>query len=827
MTTFDERIAALPERHRMLLERRLLEKGLPVPGEQVEGPLSPAQERLWFLDRMAGGNSAYHVRSAVRIEGPLDAHRLAQCLCKVALRHGAFRTRFETRDGQPVQVIDRTSAFDVPVVDVPRDEVHTFCLDLLTRPFDLGEAPLARAAVVRVDPQEHVLVLVAHHIVADGWSVNVIQHELAEQYADPERPLPRPAVTFVDFARWQRRSVPADDLAYWRDHLSGVDPVLVLPADAPRPPVQTFRGALHTFQWDDVLSARIHDTAREAESTIFMVLLAAYAIVLTAHAERDDVVIGSPASGRGRSEFESVVGLFATMLPLRVTVDSSEDFHGLVRRVKADCLAGVAHQDCPLERIVEDLRLPRDPSRQPLFQAVLVMQNVSRRQAALPGLVTSRVDVDSGTAKFDLVLDISQPGPRIAGAWEYNRDLFGADRVAGMAGDLRVVLESPHRPVRELRELVLSRARERDRHRAGRLRETNRELLGGRIVSSLKAGPRAGAARRAVRVTGELVHAEPMFPDRPMPLVITPSIRGVNLTEWVTDNKVWFHEQLAVHGAVLFRDFAVGVEEFERFMLAAGDGELLSDPARYDLPGPKDQVYVTTNYPAQHEIFLHNETWWQYSWPKKIYFCGQVVPERGGATTFADTRRVLARMDPAIVERFAGGVMHVRNSGSRVGLRPWQNVFGTTDRAEVERFCRANEVEFEWQDDDVVTTRHWRPAFLDHPVTGERLWFNHAAHSHLSTNVTADMAAAVAGLDPSEVPTNVLYANGDPIPAEDMEVIRAAYRAETVVVPWEPGNVLVLDNMIAAHGREAYEGDRKVLVGMTELTGWPKNQGEW
>jgi alpha-ketoglutarate-dependent taurine dioxygenase len=333
--------------------------------------------------------------------------------------------------------------------------------------------------------------------------------------------------------------------------------------------------------------------------------------------------------------------------------------------------------------------------------------------------------------------------------------------------------------------------------------------------------PIAGAARRIRTLPQTLVEAEPMFPDRPMPLVVRPRVEGVDLAAWAADNRDWFLERLHRHGAILMTGFGAGVDVFEGLMRAVGDGELLKDQSRYDLHTTTEQVYLTTHYPSAHEIYLHNETFWQYRWPRKICFCAQVVPEVGGATTFADARRILARLPDELLESFRDGVLYVRNHGSGLALRPWQHVFGAAEREQVEEFCRGYEVRTRWHGEDRLTTSHLRPAMLEHPVTGDPLWFNHILHAHISTNTTPEMAAAVARLGPDEVPTNVFHADGSPIPDAVIALLREAHLAESVVVPWQQGDVLVLDNMLAVHGRQPYEGDRRVLVGMTELTGWP------
>jgi alpha-ketoglutarate-dependent taurine dioxygenase len=339
---------------------------------------------------------------------------------------------------------------------------------------------------------------------------------------------------------------------------------------------------------------------------------------------------------------------------------------------------------------------------------------------------------------------------------------------------------------------------------------------------STRTGPAGARGRRTVTVpTTELVSARPWDSPSGQPLVVTPSVRGVDLAAWVVDNRGWFDEQLHRHAGIVFEGFGASVDDFERFMLAVS-GELLPDPGRPHLAGPRDQVYRSTDYPPEHEIFMHNETWWQYKWAMKIFFNCQVRPGSGGATTMADCRRVLAGLDQAIVESFADGLLHVRNFGPRIGLRPWQEAFGTKERAPVEQFLTDHEIQWEWRTGDCLHTWYVRPVIATHPVTGERVWFNHAAHGHMTTNTTPDMAAAVAAMSRYDVPFNTYHADGSPIEPSIMDAIREAYRREIVAFPWEPGNVMVLDNMLAAHGREPFTGSRRVLVGLTEPTEWSR-----
>jgi alpha-ketoglutarate-dependent taurine dioxygenase len=271
------------------------------------------------------------------------------------------------------------------------------------------------------------------------------------------------------------------------------------------------------------------------------------------------------------------------------------------------------------------------------------------------------------------------------------------------------------------------------------------------------------------------------------------------------------------HGAILFRGFEMNAEaQFQHFIEIVG-GELLPYIER---SSPRTQVhgniYTSTDHPPDQSIFLHCENSYQKSWPRKIFFYCHVAPQQGGETPIADTRRILKRISPAVRDGFERlGVMYVRNFGSGLGLS-WQSVFQTEDRDIVERYCREAGIECVWRGPDKLMTRHVRSAIRQHPVTGEDLWFNHAVFFHISTLAPEAQVAIRSVLAENEFPNNTFYGDGRPIGNEVLEHLRSAYANETVCFPWVRGDILMLDNMLAAHGRRPFSGARKVLVGMTD-----------
>jgi alpha-ketoglutarate-dependent taurine dioxygenase len=327
--------------------------------------------------------------------------------------------------------------------------------------------------------------------------------------------------------------------------------------------------------------------------------------------------------------------------------------------------------------------------------------------------------------------------------------------------------------------------------------------------------------RRPVRIsTAELVRVEPLRGGGGLPLCIEPLAEGINLAQWARDARETIAAHLASHAGVLFRGFRVkAAADFEQLIMAVA-GHALEYRER---SSPRSRVggniYTSTDYPPAQSIFLHNENSYQQTWPLMLFFCCETAPLSGGETPIADCRNVLRRLSPSTVERFRRkGWMYVRNFGDGFGL-DWQTVFQTTDRAAVEEHCRRNDIEVEWKPGNRLRTRAVRPALARHPRTGEEVWFNHATFFHVSTLEQEVRQALLAEFGGDELPTNSFYGDGSPIESEVLEELREAYRRETVTFPWQKGDVLVLDNMLAAHGRAPYAGPRNILVGMAEAVG--------
>ncbi len=427
-------------------------------------PLSFAQQRLWFLDHLEPGSPLYNVAAAVRLTGPLDVIAFGQSLNEIVQRHEALRTVIATVDGRPVQVIAPELALHLPVDDLqhlPQTEREQQALLLAgeeaRRPFDLSRGPLLRIRLLRLGDDDHIVVLTMHHIISDGWSMGVLIREIATCYqafsTGAGRPsLPALPVQYADFSVWQQEwlspkgdveqgEVLETQLAYWKRQLSGSSPMLELPADRPRPSVQSFCGATYPFTFPKRLSEGIKTLAQQQGGTLFMVLLAAFQTLLHRYTGQDDICVGTPIANRNRAEIEGLIGFFVNTLVMRADFSGDPCFRELLKQVREMALGAYAHQDLPFEKLVDALQPERDMSHTPLFQVMFVLQNAPTQVLELQGLTLSPMRLDTGVATFDLTLTVEEEADGLDCAFEYNTDLFDATTIVRMTGHFQTLLE--------------------------------------------------------------------------------------------------------------------------------------------------------------------------------------------------------------------------------------------------------------------------------------------------------------------------------------------------------------------------------------------------
>jgi len=470
------RLAGLSPAKLALLERRLAKRGasngLTIPRRDPREPdqLSFAQWRLWFLEQLRPDTNTWNTPIAARLSGPLDYRALRGALAIVVQRHATLRTVFVVPSGHQPQLVLSDREVDLAVVDVDAAEVERLVEEEVRQPFDLSTDLMVRARVLRVGAEDHLLVLVAHHIACDGWSKGLLVAELCTTYdalcAGVEPVLPELPIEYADFSAWQRRWLTGETLerlvAYWKERLQGHAPSIELPTDRPRPARQAFRGAIERL----TVPADVVDAAtalgRGEGATLFMTMLGAFKALLHAHSGQEDILVGSPAAMRNLPELEGIVGFFANTLVYRTDLSGRPSFRTLLGRVRETALGALAHQDLPFETIVQAVNPPRDPSRNPLVQVNLRVEG-REPEVRLAGVRSEPLVLDPGIARFDLAIELGVTDDGLEGYLEYDSALFDQSTALTFACDFREILEaviaSPDQPIPELAPVCRIRAR--------------------------------------------------------------------------------------------------------------------------------------------------------------------------------------------------------------------------------------------------------------------------------------------------------------------------------------------------------------------------------
>ncbi|HSE16098.1 MAG TPA: condensation domain-containing protein, partial [Pyrinomonadaceae bacterium] len=414
-------------------------------------PLSFAQQRLWFLDQLEPGCNAYNMPGAVRISGLLDQTALERSLSEMVRRHETLRTSFPLKDGAPVQLVAAPAPLNLPVIDLRgRDaQLEEILTHEAHEPFDLARGPLLRVKLLRVSEDEYVLLVTMHHIVSDGWSLDLFLRELAtlyQAYAEGmESPLPQLPVQCADFAGWQRKWLKDEKLdsllAYWVKQLKGAPPFLDLPADHLRPATRSYNGARQSLMLPQSLTDDLKRLSREEGVTLFMVLAAAFKVLLCRYSGQKDIVIGTVSANRNQAEIAELIGFFVNTLVLRTDLSATRTFRGLLGKIRETVIDACTHQDLPFEKLVEELQPERDPSRTPLFQVLLVQQKQLTPELDSAGVCFRPVEIDTMTTKFDLTLNFAEADQELRLTLEYSTDLFEAATAKRMLDHLQTLLE--------------------------------------------------------------------------------------------------------------------------------------------------------------------------------------------------------------------------------------------------------------------------------------------------------------------------------------------------------------------------------------------------
>lgn len=786
------RLRALSPQQRAQVHARLAEASsgalvtMPRVADGEAVALTMAQEGVWTAQQLAPHVPVYSAPALFRIRGPLDIARLRAAVASAAAKHAVFRTEFAATSSGPVQRLGERVRLSL--LDVDATEPHDAERAAQYADYRFDRDPLITAVLARLGADDHALAFRVHHIVFDGWSRDLLMRDIAANYRSQPIAERSDVPRFIDYAAyertWRDSREAARELDYWASRLDGHagSPLgLVRPlADA------SLDGAVEQARLDDRVAGALADGARTCGATTFAWLLSAYCVALHEHAQ-DDLCVGVPVAGRHFVETESIVGLFASLLPFRIDLSGDPRFSDLVRRVRDVTLSAAEHQRVPGHVLAAARR--GAVTRWPPFEACFAYEQRRSIEDAFADLTIEQLAPLSPPAMHPLMLFADDRGDGLHLSMIYDTARLERHAVRRLMRACVHVLErvhdSPETPIRELQ------------------RGEGEEA----VFQAIARGRRRSIGTELVRVER---------PTPSPPLLVTAAVSGVDVCEWIQRNEDridgWLHE----HGAVLFRGFHDMTRE--RFARAA---ERLTTTLMNYVEGSSPRtrldakLYTSTEYPADQPISLHNELSYAHCWPGRLLFFCETPAAEGGETPLVDSRRLLATLPPSITEAFAAkGVMYLRtlHGGRGAGLS-WQAVFETDDRAAIEAYCRHAVIEFEWTADGGVKTVQRRPAVVRHPVTGEQVWFNQVDQWHPS-NVGQSVASALAAQGYHDLPIDARYGDGSPLDPGILDEIRRVTWSQAAARPWQRGDLLLVDNMLVAHGRRPFRGARRILVMM-------------
>jgi alpha-ketoglutarate-dependent taurine dioxygenase/aryl carrier-like protein len=783
--------------------------------------LSPMQQGMLFQVLAQEQPGMYFEQGVCTLRGKLNVPVFEQAWRQVLARHAALRTSFVWEGlNNPVQVVRHTAELPVEHLDWRErnhgDQKTGLQLYLETnrrRGVDLTLPPLMRLTFIRVEDETYECIWGIHHLIHDAWSTFIILKEVLTIYkalAEQQSLSLPPARPFRDYLAWLKRQDLTNAEIYWRQMLAGLSTPTPLPHISNS---DDYRAAERAYEQQETCmsvadTSALNSFARQHHLTLGTVAVGAWALLLGRYCNSEDVVFGLVVSGRapGLAGVESIIGPLFNTLPLRVRLPAANSLLTWLQELQLQQMKLREFEHVPLRLIQNWSHLPASA---PLFESVLIFQNAFGDLTTEESGPVKIQNVRSiGHSNFPLSLRIT-PRPEL-----WLEALFDARRIQPddinklLAAYKKLLARMVDQPQAPIGVLINPHAKSEERQ-IGNARNETRKLPGGKL-SSFKPQP--------IRLSAEeLVKKTYLHPDQTLPLVVEPNEHKVDLIEWARNNREFIESSLLRGGGVLFRNFSLGsLTAFEQFVKVFS-AELLEYRER-STPRTRLQgnVYTSTEYPADQEIALHNEFSYAYTWPSKIFFYCSQAPEQGGETPIADGRKVYQLLDPIIRQRFIEKkVMYVRNYGTGIDLT-WEEAFQTSNKSLVEEYCRKAPMEFEWGEHNRLRTRQVRPAVTRHPKTGELVWFNQAHLFHVTNLAPAVRESMLGVFQENELSRNAYYGDGSSIEPYALEEIREAYRQAATVFSWRNGDVLLLDNVLVAHGRRSFRGARQIAVAMTE-----------
>lgn len=783
-------------------------------------PLSPIQQGMLFhalYDRAAG---VYLEQKTCALHGQLDVSAFESAWRRVVDRHPILRTAFVWQGlEEPMQVVRQKVKLSCKREDwrelTPEDRQarsSEFLQADRAQGMDLSRAPLMRLALFRLADDVHQFTWTHHHILLDGWSLPILFKEVFTFYEafsrgqDLHLEKGRP---YRDYIAWLQQQDLSRAEAFWRNELKGfTNPT----------PLWVRRDGLsgHKDSYADgrlMLSEQETSTlqsfAQRHQLTINTLVQAAWGLLLSYYSGQKDVVFGATVSGRPAelAGVETMFGIFINTLPVRVRITAQAPLITWLRELQTRQVEMRQYEYSPLTQVQAWSEAPRG---RPLFESILVFENYPVNIASDGPSPSILIRNFQGLARLNYPLEVK--------AWLtttlslgtlHDSHLFDDATITRLLRSLKMILNNmatrPEARLGELEKLIMETER---KERVMELRKRQEVNLAG----FMQVKPRAvGLSREGVVRTGYIKS------DQTLPLVIQPALDDVDLADWARGNLEFIEAELLKHGGVLFRGFGVNsTSEFEKFASTIRP-DLFGEYGDLPREGASDKVYKSTPYPENKTILFHNESSHTGRWPMKQWFYCVKPSQVGGETPIVDCRKVYQRLDPRIVENFQRRKLkYVRNFHEGLDVS-WQSFFRTTDRSDVDKYLRANSTEFEWTGDGGLRACQISPGVVRHPKTGEMAFFNQVQLHHIFFLDPTLRLSLESLFKPEDYPRNVYYGDGSLIEDSVMEAILRVYWETAVSFTWRAGDILMIDNMLVAHARNPFEGERKIVVAMAEM----------
>jgi hypothetical protein len=792
--------------------------------------LSPMQAGLLFDTIRQPNSGVYVTQSSWRLEGALDVEALRSAWEQVVSRHPALRTTFlwQNRD-KALQVVRRSARLGWEQYDwrgrsatQQVSELESLFARDRQRGFDVVRELLMRWYLIRTGPRSHNLIWSHHHLALDGWSASVVHGEIFTLYkaavlnTDLNLKLPRPYRVYI---AWLRQQDPLKAEAYWRAALSSfARPTTLYDGKAAGDySAEVGKHARRELRLPVSMLAAVQDTTRRYQVTLNTFINGIWALCLGHCAGVEDIVFGSVVSGRPAqiAEIESMIGVFINTLPVRVRI--------LPRIPLASWLRQIQHQQAESRQFeyvsLTQIRAWSDvPPGEPLFESIVVCPNYPRvnlgddwRETALEVSVHKGMDQNSFPLTLTVFTSLGEQGsgPELTLEINYDCSRFEDTSISRILEGLELLIRdiTKHRDC-DVRHFIETLAED----------ERRRQIMEGQKVRESSFSRFKGIKPKTISIKADdIVTMECLRKEEMLPLVFKPRLSDADLIEWARFNRDLIERKLHEHGAILFREFRIDLKRQFGEFASTIVSELLAGNGEHNRTSLSGNVYTPVSYPKDRRLLWHNENSFNHRWPAKVLFSCVQPASVGGETPLVDSRKLLKEIPARIRRRFVEkGVMYVRSYGEGLGLG-WQEVFQTTQTEEAEAHFRNNLMQFEWKDGGRLQTRCTRPAAVRHPGTGEEIWFNQAQHWHPSCLESGTREAMRTSFHSDHLLRNCFFGDGSEIPEEDMAEILAAYRKLEMTFAWQEGDILLVDNLLTAHGRNPYTGPRELLVAMGEM----------